>query len=338
MPDDGIPVVRRRKLLSHIERLKGMRVLVVGDFMLDKYVWGTVNRVSPEAPVPVVSIDREEFRPGGAGNVAANVSALGGIPLVVGVRGCDPEGEILLEVLRERGAVVEGLMETHGRCTTVKCRVIAQSHHLVRMDREVTDPLSPREEDGVLARVQESLAQADAVILEDYNKGVLTPRVISTVVGWARQRGVVVAVDPKLENFMAYKHVTLLKPNQQEVERVLGVGRLSEDLLVKLCSALRRRMRAKLLLVTRGERGMALFGPGSSVTLLGSKAREVYDVSGAGDTVVSVMAMALAAGARPWEAAYLANAAAGICVSKVGTQPVNAEELLRDVHNDRALR
>lgn len=312
--------------------------MVVGDFMLDKYIRGAVSRVSPEAPVPVVAVEREEYRAGGAGNVAANISALGGVPLALGVLGADRDGQTLAEIVAAQGADIAGLVPSTGRMTTLKCRVLAHSQQLVRMDRESTEPLSSEEEEKVLAVAREALSRVDAVILEDYNKGVLTARVISSVIGWARERGIPVAVDPKLENFLAYRHVTLLKPNQSEVERVLGLALRDEDGLVSACAGLRRRMHAHLLLVTRGERGMILFGPGRSVHRLPSKAREVYDVSGAGDTVVAVMTMALVAGAKPWEAAYLSNAAAGICVSKVGTQPVSMAELRHEVHGDGALR
>jgi D-beta-D-heptose 7-phosphate kinase/D-beta-D-heptose 1-phosphate adenosyltransferase len=166
---------------------------------------------------------------------------------------------------------------------------------------------------------------------------VLTPRVIETLIGWGREREIPVAVDPKLENFRAYRHVTLLKPNQGEVERLLALTIRDDDHLIDACGALRRAMRAHLLLVTRGERGMSLFGPGRSVRHIPSRAREVFDVSGAGDTVIAVMTLALAAEAHPWEAAYLANAAAGICVSKVGTQPVFRAELVSDVQRDQSL-
>jgi len=327
----------RRRLLTCIERMQGTKVLVAGDYMLDKYVWGTVTRVSPEAPVPVVVVDREEYRPGGAGNVAFNVRALGGVPAALGIRGEDPEGQLLADVLTARGIGAGGLVAVPGRATTLKCRVVAHSQQLVRMDREATDALASEDEDRLLAAARESLPTAQAVILEDYNKGVLTPRVIEALIGWAQDRGIPVAADPKLENFRTYRHVTMLKPNQSEVERHLGITIRDEDHLVSCGSALRRRMHAHLLLITRGERGMTLFGPGRSVRHIASRAREVYDVSGAGDTVVAVMTLALASGARPWEAACLANAAAGICVSKIGTQPVYRAELESDVRRDDTL-
>jgi len=327
----------RQRLLQCIERMQGIKVLVAGDYMLDKYVWGTVTRVSPEAPVPVVVVEREEFRPGGAGNVASNVAAMGGVPMALGIRGRDAEGQILADVLASRGIVSSGLVAGDGRATTLKCRVVAHSQQLVRMDRESPEALAVADEDRILAAARECLFETDAVILEDYNKGVLTPRVIETLISWAQERGIPVAVDPKLENFRMYRHVTLLKPNQSEVERLLGITIRDEAGLVSCGGVLRRRMHAHLLLITRGERGMTLFGPGRAVRHIPSRAREVYDVSGAGDTVVAVMTLALAAGARPGEAAHLANAAAGICVSKVGTQPVFKAELESDVRSDATL-
>lgn len=329
--------LRRQTLLACIQRMQGAKVLVAGDYMLDKYVWGTVSRVSPEAPVPIVVVEREEFRPGGAGNVAANVSAMGGSAMALGLRGDDPEGATLAKVLGARDIRTDGLVIGEDRGTTVKCRVVAHSQQLVRMDRESTAAASESQQDLLLEAARAWMDEADALILEDYNKGVLTPRVIETLIGWAHGRSIPVAVDPKLENFEAYRHVTLLKPNQGEVERLLNTAIREESHLVAAGSALRRRMHTDLLLITRGERGMSLFGPGRSVRHIPSRAREVYDVSGAGDTVVAIMALALACGARPWEAAYLANSAAGICVSKMGTQPVSREELERDVRDDRAL-
>ncbi len=329
--------VSRRRLLRHIERMQGVKVLVVGDFMLDKYVWGTVSRVSPEAPVPVLLVEREEYRPGGAGNVAANVAAMGGVAIAVGVRGEDAEGLLLLEVLGGRGVLTDGVVPSQVRPTTVKCRVIAHSQQVVRMDRESTEALSPADEERLLAACAGWVPQVQAVILQDYNKGVLTPRVIDALISSCRERDLIVAVDPKVENFSAYRHVTLLKPNQSEVERFLGRRLRTEEELVTYGASLRRRQHASLLLVTRGERGMVLFGPGRAVHHIPTKAREVYDVSGAGDTVVSVMTLALAAGARPLEGAFLANAAAGICVSKVGTQPVSRAELEADVRRDGTL-
>ncbi|MBN1426462.1 D-glycero-beta-D-manno-heptose-7-phosphate kinase [Candidatus Fermentibacteria bacterium] len=329
--------LRRRRLLACIQRMQGARVLVTGDYMLDKYVWGTVHRVSPEAPVPILVVDREEFRPGGAGNVAANVSAMGGTAMSLGLRGDDPEGATLREVLLARGIKADGLIVGEGRDTTVKCRIVAHSQQLVRMDRESTSAASTRDQERLLETARARMGEADALIMEDYNKGVLTPRVIETLIQWSHERGIPVAVDPKLENFHSYRHVTLLKPNQSEVERFLGIAIRDENQLVAAGTTLRRRMHADLLLITRGERGMTLFGPGRAIRHIPSKAREVYDVSGAGDTAVAVMALALACGAHPWEAAYMANAAAGICVSKIGTQPVSVAELEHDVQQDETL-
>jgi rfaE bifunctional protein kinase chain/domain len=327
----------RMRLLTFIERMHEVKVLVAGDFMVDKYVWGSVGRISPEAPVPVLVVDHEEYRPGGAGNVAANIGKLGGIPIALGLCGMDQAGKHLLAVLDERGIRVDGIVETEGRPTTLKCRVMAHGQQLVRMDTEATHEPDPTELDALISKANDLISEARAVVLQDYNKGTLGKELITSLIGMSNERGLPVAVDPKFHNFFAYERATLFKPNQTEVERALGIAIRDHEQLLQAGRRLHERIGVKLLLVTSGEHGMTLFGHEDIPQHIPSRAREVFDVSGAGDTVISVMTLALAAGASPLEASYLANAAAGVCVSKMGTQPVSREDLVLEIEDDEAL-
>jgi rfaE bifunctional protein kinase chain/domain len=327
----------RTRLLTYIEKMHDLKVLVAGDFMVDKYVWGSVDRISPEAPVPVLVVDHEEYRPGGAGNVAANIIKLGGIPIALGLCGTDQAAEHLLAVLDERGVRVDGIVETEGRPTTLKCRIVAHGQQLVRMDTEATHEPDPAELGALISRAKDLIAEAGAVVLQDYNKGTLGKELIASLIGMSNKRGIPITVDPKFHNFFAYERATLFKPNQGEVERALGIAIRDHEQLLQAGRKLHERIGVTLLLVTSGEHGMTLFSREDVPQHIPSRAREVFDVSGAGDTVISVMTLALAAGARPLEASYLANAAAGVCVSKVGTQPVSREELVLEIEHDEAL-
>jgi rfaE bifunctional protein kinase chain/domain len=317
---------RVRELLA---ALKGRRILGVGDLMVDRYVWGRVQRVSPEAPVPVVEVEEEATRLGGAGNVAVNVASLGAVPLVVGVAGArDVAGRELRALLESRGLETAGLLEVAGRITTVKTRIIAHHQHVVRADREDRTPLAGEEARGVLERVAALLPRADAVILQDYNKGVLSESVLAGLLPMLEVRGVPVSVDPKVDRFFDYRRVTLFKPNLKEVEAALGT-RLEDDASVEEAARLiRRRLDARHVLITRGERGMTLLESDEVVLHIGTRARRVFDVSGAGDTVIATLTAMLAAGASIREAVALANFAAGVVVGEVGVIPIEPERLV----------
>ena len=330
MPSRSMPSAKpeRQELLRTIARFPGRRVLVVGDLMLDQYVRGTVGRISPEAPVPVVRVTGESNIPGGAGNVVNNLAALGAAVSVVGVIGEDAAGERLMEHFRERGVEVSGLCVDVQRETTQKCRVVAERQQVVRFDRETTGPLSAATEARLLASLDQSLAQADAAILSDYGKGVVGPKVVSRVLSTCRRRGIPVTVDPKPEHFRLYRGVTTLTPNTAEAWACMRrtpkpgvdeVDQLGRDIL--------KTLRSESVLITRGAEGMSLFEAGGRVTHIPTRAREVFDVSGAGDTVISTMTLALAAGAPLRRAAALANHAAGIVVGKLGTATTDAREL-----------
>ncbi|MEQ1855958.1 MAG: D-glycero-beta-D-manno-heptose-7-phosphate kinase [Longimicrobiales bacterium] len=308
-----------------LEGIRSVRALVVGDLMLDRYISGSVDRVSPEAPVPVVRVESERSGVGGAGNVAANVLSLGGACAVVGCVGGDLEGRALLEVLTERGVDSDGVFVRDDRPTTVKTRILAQHQQVVRFDREVDSPAEPRLAAELAERVRALARECDVLIVQDYDKGVLTPDVIVAVSDAARGHGIPWVVDPKRRSFFAYGGATAFKPNARELGEALGEPVRPED--ERWMETTRMRLGCDNLLLTLGDRGMALQSAGASLVRLPAVAREVYDVSGAGDTVTAAIALALAAGATMPEAAELANHAAAVEVGKSGVQTVSPDEI-----------
>ncbi len=318
----------RQELLKIVARFQGRRVLVVGDLMLDQYIRGSVSRISPEAPVPVVRVTGESFVPGGAGNVVGNLAALGASVSVVGVVGEDEAGRRLLEQFRGRGAEVEGVCVDVERQTTQKCRVVAERQQAVRYDRETPGPLSHATETRLLASLSEELPKADAVILSDYGKGVISPRLLAVAIAAARRRRVPVTVDPKPEHFRKYRGVTCVTPNTSEAWACMRrEPRPGQDAIVALGRDILKTLRSRSALITRGSDGMSLFEDSGRVTHIPTVAREVFDVSGAGDTVISTLTLALAAGASLPQAARLSNQAAGIVVGKLGTATTDPREL-----------
>jgi len=295
--------------------------------MLDEYLWGAASRISPEAPVAVVEVVRESAELGGAANVAQNISSLKGLPILAGVVGRDSAGERLKRILEEKGIATDGVFVEEDRPTTVKTRIMAQHQHILRVDKESKSPISDETKRKVVEFVSEGLENADALLFEDYDKGVLDGGIIGELVGLAKSQGKVVTADPKFDHFFEYRGVDLFKPNQREVEAVMGV-RLTNG---QSASRVGRQLVSKLgdpsVLLTQGEKGMVLFLPEGEETHIAAVAREVFDVSGAGDTVIAAATLALAAGASPREAAVIANSAAGIGVSRVGVVPVDFEEL-----------
>jgi len=310
-----------------VGRFAGRRVLVLGDLMLDRYLWGRVERISPEAPVPVVEIERETFSLGGAGNVAANLRALGAEPVLVSVVGGDEDGERLAGTLKVRGVATEGLVRDDERPTTVKTRIIAHAQQVVRTDRESRADLTGPAFDGVLARFEAGIEGCQAMIVSDYAKGVITRALLERVLATARKRKLAVCVDPKESHIEAYRQVSILTPNQHEAGYMQGRRITDEPSLLEVGWGLQKRLDAEAVLVTRGPEGMSLFEKGGRYTHLPTVAREVYDVTGAGDTVVSVVALALAAGADYPTASYLSNHAAGVVIREVGTATLSARQL-----------
>ncbi|HEX2190452.1 MAG TPA: PfkB family carbohydrate kinase [Longimicrobiaceae bacterium] len=316
-----------RRLEEILDRARGLRVAVVGDVMLDVYLEGTVSRISPEAPVPVVSVDAERWALGGAANVAANVVTLGADCDLLGYVGADEPGTRMRGALAEArgGALHARLVERPDRPTTTKTRVMARKHHVIRFDRERADDLPDDCVDELCAAIRDSVAGADALVLEDYNKGVLVPAVIRTALEAAERAGIPSVVDPKFRHFWAYGGATVFKPNSVELGSALGEAIRPHD--DEWLEAARVRTGARHLLLTLGEEGMVLrCGTGASLRIP-TVAREVFDVSGAGDTVTAFLAVALAAGAGVEEAAVLANFAAGIEVGKPGVAVVTPDEV-----------
>ncbi|HAH07073.1 MAG TPA: D-glycero-beta-D-manno-heptose-7-phosphate kinase [Elusimicrobia bacterium] len=324
--DKDFPSAKR--LLSIIDRFPGKSVLVLGDLMLDQFIRGKVLRISPEAPVPVVNVREESHLPGGAGNVCCNLAALGAKPAVFGVVGADAAGEHLLEDLAERGVDVGGVRRDASRVTTQKVRVIAEHQQVVRFDREAPGHLSSHTLSLLSEQLAERVKSAHALVISDYGKGVVTPLVVQRAVRAAHRRGIPVVVDPKVEHFHRYKGVDCMTPNTQEAwQGMRTLPPADEPALRALGRRILKALRVRFLLITRGEKGMSLFQHGKPVRDIPTQAKEVYDVTGAGDTVTSVMALALASGAAPFEAAVVSNAAAGVVVGKLGTATVSLAEL-----------
>ena len=311
--------------------MRGRGVVVFGDVMLDEFVWGDVTRISPEAPVPVVDIRRESVHLGGAANVLANLRALGLRSSVVGVVGADRAGERVRAELRDAGAAAgsdEHLITDVSRPTTLKTRIIAHNQLVVRADRERRVPVDGPTEERIVAALRGLLRGAAALVVSDYDKGAVTPGVLEEILPAAEAAGVPVLVDPKLRNFDAYRPATLVTPNHHEALRVTNTEDDTDEGVARAARSIRERLGCRSVLITRGERGMMLLEEGGEPTYVPTAAREVYDVTGAGDTVIATLAAALAAGATLVEAAMLANHAAGVVVGKVGTATATAAELL----------
>jgi len=320
-----------------ISRFRGAPVLVVGDLMLDEFVWGTVNRISPEAPVPVVEVQRRTFVVGGAANAAANVAALGGKVILAGVVGDDAAGDRTRELLTDAGIDISPIVSDQSRPTTTKTRIHAHSQQVVRIDHEENQAISFDVEEALLVRIAALLPTVRGCVLSDYAKGVVTPRFAQSLVSLCHAAGVPVVVDPKGVDYAKYAGATLVKPNLFEARKVLNcdlrdqsaVERAGADLLERLAET-------DAVLITQGSNGMTLFERGRGAVHVPAKAREVFDVTGAGDTVAATIALALAAGAGLESACRLASAAAAVAVGKAGTATVTPAELAAAAAADTA--
>lgn len=313
----------------HLARFPKVRVLVVGDLMMDHYIWGTVDRISPEAPVPIVRVVSESLRLGGAANVLNNVLGLGGQGMVCGVIGPDEMGMKLVEALKERGVETDGIIVERRRTTTKKTRIIAHQQQVVRFDRETTRPAGPEIARRIAEVIQRRIADLDALVISDYAKGAVTPELITAVLEKARRRRLPVIVDPKIPNFPQYRGVTVITPNAYEAASATGMT-LTDEAAVERCGrAILRQLRCQAVLITRGEHGASLFEQAGATTHIPAMAKQVFDVTGAGDTVVGTLALGLGAGAPMREAAALANYAAGVVVGVVGTATVTLDDLRR---------
>lgn len=309
-----------------LDNFKNIKIGVVGDLMLDDYIYGSVDRISPEAPVPVVNVLEDKFVLGGAANVVNNLASLGAQTICFGVIGNDSNGDRLMGAFSDKNIDVSGLIRSKDRTTIVKRRVIGGNQQLLRIDWEDITPISTFLEYALLKNIESKIDELDAVILSDYDKGVLTPMVAKEIVKMCRERGKIVTVDPKPKNAVNYTGATSITPNRKEALECLGLKR-SDDM-----EAVGRELKAKLqfdnLLLTRSEEGMSLFLDNDEVVTIPTFAKEVYDVTGAGDTVISVFTLAGASGVSWHEAAKIANTAAGVVVGKMGTSTVTKDEIL----------
>jgi D-beta-D-heptose 7-phosphate kinase/D-beta-D-heptose 1-phosphate adenosyltransferase len=315
------------RLDALVRRFATVRVLVVGDLMLDRFVWGRVERISPEAPVPVVHVTREEARPGGAGNVVSNVRALGGRAAVAGIVGDDAAGRALRRMLQKLGAATAGIAVDRRQPTIEKTRIIAHHQQVVRLDREAAPETDARAAAAIRDHVLGARGRFDVLVLSDYNKGVIGQALLEALAAAHRREPFTWVVDPKRANFGAYRRPSLVKPNREEAAVASGIEIRDRASLRRAGEELLRRWQADAVLISRGEEGMSLFKRDGGREEFPTVAREVFDVTGAGDTVVATCALALGAGGTFEEATVLANHAAGVVVGKIGTATVTADEV-----------
>lgn len=321
------------KMRYYIRKFRDVKILVIGDIMIDRFIWGKVSRISPEAPVPVVLFEKEEFLLGGAANVINNICCLGGRGAICGVIGDDEMGMKLIQKMNDMGIETSGLFVEKGRQTTMKTRVVAHQQQVVRIDRETTNSPNDTVLKGIINFLNENMGKYDGIVLSDYGKGLLFKGLIQKIVHKAKGKGRFIIVDPKVKNFFFYKGVNVVTPNKQEASEASGISIIDENSLKEAGKKLLKRLKCKTLIITRGEEGMAIFEPYRDPFLVPTKAKEVFDVTGAGDTVVGTLALAIGAGADIKNAVELANYAAGVVVGKVGTAVLNQKELLEAIKN-----
>ena len=321
----------KKALLTCIDKFPQARIMVIGDIMIDHFIWGSVNRISPEAPVPVVKVTNESFHLGGSANVVHNIHALGGKVYTAGVTGNDEMGRKIAHDLRALGISTGGIIAIHGRPTTVKTRIIAHNQQVVRLDREEVSPLNKDIKKRIIAYCKKILSDIHAVILSDYDKGLLSRELVEEIIALCKKDKKPVIVDPKVEHIDIYKGVTMITPNQKEASEVSGIKILTDEDAFRAASLLQKKIGCESVLITRGEQGMTLVEKNGSFAHIPTLATEVYDVTGAGDTVVSALTLALATGASKRVAALIANYAAEIVIKKVGTASVEKEELKKAI-------
>jgi D-beta-D-heptose 7-phosphate kinase/D-beta-D-heptose 1-phosphate adenosyltransferase len=323
--------VKIEGLKEILHGLPGRRILVVGDVMLDEYIWGEVRRISPEAPVPVVEVRRRSFMAGGVANTAVNIAALGGQSLLAGVTGDDTHAGTLTNLLTDFGVPTDGLIADPGRPTTTKSRIIAHNQQVVRVDCEHRDPIPSSVEDRLLSWIEDQVPRVGAVVLSDYDKGVSSPRLTQALIRAGRASNRPVIIDPKGSHLAKYRGASVVKPNLREAELLAQRPITGEAELRDAARSILRSLDGSALLITRGSEGMSLFRQHADSIHIPAMTREVYDVTGAGDTVTATVAMALASGATLEQAAYLANIAAGIAVGQIGATAVTLRQLTHEL-------
>jgi rfaE bifunctional protein kinase chain/domain len=320
--------IKKASLRKFVPKFKGKKILVVGDLMIDEYIWGNVSRISPEAPIPVVEVHKEELKPGGAANVILNLIAMGAKVYCAGVVGADANAKKLKKYFEEHNVDAEAVVEDTERPTTIKTRVIAHNQQVVRIDKEKKLPLSAAITKKILTKISSVIGGIDGIILSDYNKGMLTKEIVDAIM--EKAHGKIVTVDPKPQNMKMFINTTLITPNKKEASGATGIEFHTEKDIIEAGLRLKNELNIKAVLITRGEEGMSLFED-SGISHVQTLAREVYDVTGAGDTVISVATLALCAGADFQQAAVLSNVAAGISVGEVGVYAVKPAELLAEL-------
>lgn len=317
----------RNTASEFLGRCQGKLIAVIGDVMLDRYFWGAVSRVSPEAPVPVIDVERETSHLGGAANVALNLKSLGCKPLLCGIAGNDNSGAILRSIILQNGLPDEGIITLDTRPTTVKTRIIGNNQHIARLDRERRDDIS-RNEVRQLMEVLISQKDIAGIIIEDYNKGVISANLINDTLQFAQERNIPVFVDPKHRNFFDFRNVTCFKPNRKEAQEALGFALKTDDDVRRAGAILLERLQCENALITLGERGMALFERNGNADFVPTRARHIADVSGAGDTTIAVLAATYVGGASIRQAVRLANVAAGLVCEEPGIVTIQTSRLL----------
>ncbi|MCG8568061.1 MAG: D-glycero-beta-D-manno-heptose-7-phosphate kinase [Desulfobacterales bacterium] len=311
----------------NIDQFKTIRALVIGDLMIDEYLWGDVDRISPEAPVPVVAVKRESSTLGGAGNVINNLISMGASVMAVGTAGTGKGGDIILSKLAELGVTAQGIIREADRPTTRKTRVIASNQQVVRIDKEIKQEICAPTLEKILTLIKGEINQVNLVIISDYDKGLVTPELVAGVVDLTRGKNIPVLADPKARRFNKYSGVTLMTPNKKEASQAANMAIDTREELEEAGKIITDQAKLEKLIITCGKDGMVLFENGKITHTIASRARQVFDVSGAGDTVISLLGLGLAAGADFKDAAAVANAAAGIVVGKVGTATASVDEL-----------
>ncbi|MFC1554047.1 D-glycero-beta-D-manno-heptose-7-phosphate kinase [candidate division KSB1 bacterium] len=323
-----------RKIKQLLNKSKGKKIAVFGDVMLDRYMWGKVSRISPEAPVPVVEVFKENNQLGGAANVANNIRSLGGTPFLFGIVGGDAAGKDILTLMKSNDLETVGIHTDESRPTTLKTRIIANNQHVVRADLEKKDELTYEMSNELLSTLSDVIKNIDGIIIQDYNKGVITKDIIHKVIEMAGKNDIPIAVDPKLNNFLEYKNVTLFKPNIFETQNALGFALDTSHTVSIAGKLLLDKLNCENVLITRSSKGMSLFTKGESEKTIQTKARKIHDVSGAGDTVISTLLLILTAGGSIYESAVIANYAAGVVCGEVGIVPVEPGTLLKYIQDD----
>ena len=326
-------ILKYNRGIEILGNFKKGTVLVIGDLVMDHFIWGKVRRISPEAPVPVVEINSESLMLGGAANVVNNIHSLGGRVLVCGVIGKDDAGKKLVHELKQKGIPSDGVIVEGDRPTSVKTRIIAHSQQVVRFDREKRDKIHLDAMKAIIDHTKKKIGSVDAIVISDYAKGVISEELVEEVINIARKNNKPVAVDPKVSHFDFYKNVSIITPNNDEASQASGIDIEDDASLLRAGEVLLNKLGSDAILITRGEHGMSLFENNGGITHIPTVAKEVYDVSGAGDTVIGTVALAIASGASFKEAAVISNFAAGIVVGKVGTATVTPEELKKAVEN-----